>query len=136
MDGKLKKNLSYQSIYQLLTVITPLIVTPYISRILGPDNIGIYSYTYSIAYYFVMFALMGVANYGNRTISANNTTRENRSRVFWEIYSFQFIMSIVMTIAYLFYIIWFCRYEKVISIIQMIYVMTSDYRYFLDYLWS
>ena len=125
MDGKLKKNLSYQSIYQLLTVITPLIVTPYISRILGPDNIGIYSYTYSIAYYFVMFALMGVANYGNRTISANNTTRENRSRVFWEIYSFQFIMSIVMTIAYLFYIIWFCRYEKVISIIQMIYVMTS-----------
>ena len=77
MEGKLKKNLSYQTLYQLLTIITPLIVTPYISRILGSNNIGIYSYTYSIAYYFVMFALMGVMNYGNRTVSANNTTREN-----------------------------------------------------------
>lgn len=125
MEGKLKKNLSYQTLYQLLTVITPLIVTPYISRILGSDNIGIYSYTYSIAYYFVMFALLGVANYGNRTISANNTTRENRSKVFWEIYTFQFIMSIVMTIAYLVYIILFCSYEKTISTIQIIYVLSA-----------
>ncbi len=125
MDGKLKKNLSYQTLYQALTIVTPLIVTPYISRILGSDNIGIYSYTYSIAYYFVMFALLGVVNYGNRTISANNTTIRNRSRVFWEIYSFQFIMSIAMAIAYLLYIVLFCRYEKVISTIQIIYVMTA-----------
>lgn len=125
MEGKLKKNLSYQTLYQLLTIITPLIVTPYISRILGSNNIGIYSYTYSIAYYFVMFALMGVMNYGNRTVSANNTTRENRSRVFWEIYSFQFMMAIIMTIGYLIYVLLFCHYQKAISLIQVVYVMST-----------
>lgn len=125
MERKLKKNLSYQTLYQLLTVVTPLIVTPYVSRILGSNNIGIYSYTYSIAYYFVMFSFLGVANYGNRTMSINNTSCENRSKTFWEIYSFQLFMTIIMTLIYLLYVIFCCDSEKIISLIQIIYVSTS-----------
>ena len=121
MERKLKKNLSYQTLYQLLTVVTPLIVTPYVSRILGSNNIGIYSYTYSIAYYFVMFSFLGVANYGNRTMSINNTSCENRSKTFWEIYSFQLFMTIIMTLIYLLYVIFCCDSEKIISLIQIIY---------------
>ena len=42
------KNFIYNVIYQVFTFIIPLVSTPYISRILGLKNIGIYSYTYLI----------------------------------------------------------------------------------------
>lgn len=125
MEGNLKRNLSYQTIYQALTVITPLIVTPYISRVLGSTNIGVYSYTYSIAYYFVMFAMLGVTNYGNRTIASVNNSKEIRSRTFWEIYCFQALMAIFMTLIYAIYVLFICNHEKTVSMLQIIYVLTA-----------
>ena len=64
----LKKNLTYQTIYQVLVTITPLITSPYLSRKLGAAGLGIYSYTQSIVNYFVLFAMLGFINYGTRTI--------------------------------------------------------------------
>ena len=61
----IKKNLIYQSAYQLLMVISPLITSPYIARTLGNEMYGVYSYYYSIAYYFGIFAILGLSNYGN-----------------------------------------------------------------------
>ena len=43
-DG-IKKNYIYNLTYQILNLILPLVTTPYISKVLGPGNIGIYSYT-------------------------------------------------------------------------------------------
>lgn len=125
MEAGLKKNLSYQTIYQLLTIATPLIVTPYVSRTLGSANIGIYSYTNSIAYYFVMFALLGVANYGSRTIASLSASLDKRSRAFFEIYGFQFIMGLLMTSIYIVYLLFICKYEIQISSIQILYVLTG-----------
>lgn len=124
LERDLKRNISYQTMYQLLSVIAPLVVTPYISRLLGSENIGTYSYTYSIAYYFVMFAILGVTNYGNRTIASVNKSREERSRVFWEIYVFQMIMSILMLGLYIVYLLLFCKKNHFIAILQILYVLT------------
>ena len=44
----IKKNYILNTAYQVLTLITPLITAPYISRILGPERVGIYSYTASV----------------------------------------------------------------------------------------
>lgn len=54
MVTKLKKNLFYNIAYQLLNIALPLITVPYISRTLGVESNGIYSYTYSIANYFMI----------------------------------------------------------------------------------
>ena len=53
-----KKNFIYRTLYEILTVITPFITTPYVSRVLGADGIGIYSYTASIMAYFTLFAAL------------------------------------------------------------------------------
>ena len=50
----IKKNFIYNAMYQILLIILPLITVPYVSRILGVKGIGIYSYTYSIVYYFMV----------------------------------------------------------------------------------
>ena len=55
---KVNKNFMYNMVYQILLYIIPFIVTPYISRVLGAENIGIYSYTYSIVTYFMLLTLL------------------------------------------------------------------------------
>ena len=62
----IKKNYIYNTIYQVLSLITPLITAPYISRVLGSSGVGIYSYTNSIVTYFTLFAALGTASYGQR----------------------------------------------------------------------
>ena len=63
-EKSVKKNYFYNLIYQLLTLILPLITTPYISRVLGAEKIGIYSYTTSVVTYFILFGSLGVSMYG------------------------------------------------------------------------
>ena len=67
----IKRNLILNTAYQILTMITPFITAPYVSRVLGVDGVGIYSYTGSIQYYFTMLAALGTASYGTREIARN-----------------------------------------------------------------
>lgn len=106
MSTTLKSNILYSYIYQLLLIILPLITAPYISRILGPDGIGEYAYYYSITQYFLLFVMMGIVNYGSREISLSmsnniNDTKKTTS----EIYLIQFLLLIIISIIYLFFII-------------------------------
>ena len=84
--GQLKKNYIYNMIYQILTLLLPLITVPYVSRILSTDGIGVYSYTYSIVYYFLLIALLGINNYGNRSIAKVRNNKKELSKVFFSIY--------------------------------------------------
>mgnify|MGYP000110986581 CR=1 FL=1 len=69
MQKSIKKNYLFNTAYQILTLITPLITTPYVSRILGADGIGTYSFADSVTSYFVLAATMGISIYGQREIS-------------------------------------------------------------------
>ena len=78
-------NFLYNSVYQILLIILPLITTPYISRVLEADGVGTYSYTYSISYCLALVGMLGVNNYGNRTVAALQNDRKKRSTAFWNI---------------------------------------------------
>ncbi len=80
-----RKNYIYNLIYQVMTLITPFITTPYISRVLGADGTGIQSYTNSIVQYFAILAALGTASYGQREIARHRDEMKDRSRLFWEI---------------------------------------------------
>lgn len=82
--------------YNVLALIIPLITTPYISRVMGAENIGIYSYAYSIASYFGLFILLGLKNYGNRTIAGVRDDRQKLSQTFCSIYAMQLIMGAIV----------------------------------------
>lgn len=122
--GEVKKNFLYNIIYQILILIIPLITIPYVSRTLGSSGIGTYSYTYSIAYYFMMFAMLGLNNYGNRSIAKVRDDNIKLSKTFKEIYYMQIITSISMIILYFIYLIVFDVDYKNIAILQSIYVIS------------
>jgi O-antigen/teichoic acid export membrane protein len=66
-------------------IIVPLVVTPYISRVLLPEGVGKYSFSFSIITYFTIFGALGFGFYAQREIAKHQNDIEAQSRVFWEI---------------------------------------------------
>lgn len=101
--NKIKSNIIYNLSYQILILILPLITAPYLSRVLGVDGVGTYSYVFSVAYYFHIAITLGLANYGNRAIAKVKDNHEMVSKTFWSIYFMQVSIGIVATVIYVFY---------------------------------
>ena len=95
------KNYIYNLVYQILVIILPLITVPYISRVVGAEGIGIYSYTISITLYFITFGSLGIALYGQREIAFNQDDKKKYSKIFYEINILRFItLSISLLLFY------------------------------------
>lgn len=102
---KIGKNFFYQSLFQVVKIIIPIITIPIVSQALGPEGIGIQNYTNSIAQYFVLFAGLGVTIYGNREVAiAWNKERDQVSVVFWEIFLYKTIISLLALLLYLLFV--------------------------------
>lgn len=119
----LKKNFIYSISYQILLIVLPLITTPYISRVLGADGIGKYSYTQSVAAYFVLMAMLGISQHGNRCISQCADDINKRSLFFWNIYCIQFVTHLFILLIYVIYVRIFS--SNILSWLQLIYILSS-----------
>lgn len=102
MLKSIKKNYIYNLFYQSLLVLAPLITTPYISRVLGADGVGTASFVESIASYFTLFATLGTITFGQREISYTRDDKYKSSIVFYNVFVFKFIVSIIVLLTYLF----------------------------------
>lgn len=118
------RNFLYNIIYQLLTFIIPLITVPYISRTLGVENVGIYSYTYSIVYLFMLVGMLGINNYGNRSIAANREDVISLSKTFFSIYFLQMLVNLIVIVLYAIYIVFICTEYWTISLIQGLFLLS------------
>lgn len=120
-----KKNFIYNIIYQVLALIIPLLTAPYLARVIGAKGVGTYSYTYSIVHYFMLLTMLGVNNYGNRTIAKVRDDNEKLSKNFWSIYSLQLIMGILMLLTYLSYVLLFDNKFRIIALMQSLFVISA-----------
>lgn len=121
--GSVKKNLGYQTVYQILATCLPLITSPYLSRVLGAEQLGIYSFTNSVVLYFTLFAMLGTVNYGTRSIAATKDDTEACAKTFWSIYTLQSTISIVSVCIYIIYLMLFCKEDRLIALIQMFQIV-------------
>ena len=114
--SKIAKNYMYNLLYQVLLLVTPLITTPYISRVLGATNVGIYGFVSSIVAYFVLFGTAGTSLYGQREIAYYQDDPEKRTKIFREIFLIRmFLISIALAV----YVFAFCIDSKYILIYRL-----------------
>ena len=130
MQSKFIKNYLYNTIYQVLVVIVPLITAPYISRVLGAENVGIFSYTSSIVSYFSIFAVLGTNMYGIRETAYHQHDRRGISVIFGEVQCLKLILTAAVLPCYLLYLS-LCHEYNEISIIHGIVLLYS----FFDISW-
>lgn len=123
MYKTLTKNITYKILHQIILFIFPLILTPYISRVLGVKSLGIYAFYYSISIYFSYLAMLGINIYGNRAIAQVKENDKTLKKVFTNIYVLQFIASLISLLLYLIFIL--ISKNKIISIIMIMNILTS-----------
>lgn len=128
----LSSNIIYNIVYQLLIVIVPLVTAPYLSRKLGAEVIGTYSYVSSISTYFTLFAMLGISTYGNRLIARNRDDIDNLSCCFWSLYLIQFLTFLCATTIYILCVLTVFEAEKKgIYLTQIIVILAG----LLDVTW-
>ena len=109
----LKKNYIYRVIYDIFALVTPFITTPYVSRVLGADGVGTYSYVYSIVSFFMIFAALGTVTYGTREIAQHRDDKQKASKLFWEIETMTILTSTICLVVFV-----------------IMALFTSDYKYY------
>lgn len=118
-------NLFYNMIYQVLVLVLPLVTAPYVSRVIGAAGVGTYSYYHSIALYFVYFAMLGLTNYGNRSVAKVRDDRSVLSRTFTSIYALQLTTSIIVVAAYIVFALFVTKTNKAIALILLLHVLSG-----------
>ena len=109
----LKRNFVYNASFQFLLMVVPLITTPYISRVLGAENIGIQSYTNSIISYFVLFATCGLNMYGQREIAYHSESIYEKSRIFWEVSLNKLVFTVLSLLMYVYFVYQVTDYKEI-----------------------
>ena len=101
MNKKTIKNYIYNLIQQVLLVVSPLITIPFLSRSLGAEGIGAYSYAFALTNYFTLVATLGCDVYGRREISYVKNSLIDRSKKFWSIQIIKTICTLLVSIFYI-----------------------------------
>lgn len=99
--NKLKFNFIYATAYKMLELLLPLITSPLLSRRLGAEALGAYTYTYSIVSLFVMYAELGSYRYGMREIAKVQNELNARNRVYSDIFWTHAANALVALVLYL-----------------------------------
>lgn len=124
MKNKVFKNYLYNLSYQILLMILPVITTPYVSRVLSPENIGNFNYTYSIIAVVIIVAQLGTNMYGQREIAYVQDNIEKRSKVFWEIFIIRIITSLIILPVYIILSLVLKKYTE-LMLWMIIYILAN-----------
>lgn len=121
----LKKNLFFQIFYQVVMLVVPLVLAPYLTRTLGSVALGTYTYVHSIAYYFVLFAMLGIAKYGQRVIAQNADNIIDLRKAFWGLLKLHMFFSLLAIVAYFAFISLFVQENHTIYYIDGLFVASA-----------
>ena len=100
MDKKLKNNIIYQILYQLVVLVIPFILNPYLVRTLGVSNVGKYAIIYTFVNYFTLISNLGVEHYGNRLIAVSKLDKNRLNKSFSEIFRIRICITLIAIISY------------------------------------
>lgn len=117
--ASIKKNFIYSGILTSANYIFPLIVYPYVSRVLGVTRIGACNFVDSIVQYFILLSMFGITSIGVREIAKakNDKDRLNQvyNSIFWTNALFT-IISVVLLIVVIFSVQDLYEYRKLLYV--------------------
>ena len=127
----IKYNFILNNLRQILNFLVPILVFPYVSRILGPENLGKVEFANSITSYFVLFTALGIPTYGIREIARVRDDTFLRSKTVLEL---TVILGITVVLGYISYFatIYFVpklRTDYLLFLIVAPTIFLSDFSY-------
>ena len=94
-EGRIVRNYLYNFLYQFVVLVTPIITAPYLARVLGSEQLGIYSYVFSFSTVITTISLLGIYSYGNRQMAYLRDERRIMSKEFCEIMGLRYMLALL-----------------------------------------
>ena len=101
MIEKVRINFLFNVTIGIINTIISIFVTAYIARVIGANNIGLYTYLVSIVSYFILFGAIGTHKYASREIAYCRDNKEEMSRVFIEVVILHTVMCSIALLVFL-----------------------------------
>lgn len=95
------KNTIYKSMLSMVNIVVPLVIGPYIMRLLDIDLYGLYNRVFADFQMFLAFASFGVYTLGVREISKIRNDKEKVSKLFTNLFVISFLSNILVLLIYL-----------------------------------
>ena len=95
------KNTIYKSMLSMVNIVVPLVIGPYIMRLLDVDLYGLYNRVFADFQMFLAFASFGVYTLGVREISKIRNNKEKVSKLFTNLFVISFLSNILVLLIYL-----------------------------------
>lgn len=100
-ENSVKKNYLYNLFYQILCIIIPFITTPYISRVLGTENTGVYSFVNANMSYFFLIGINGLTTYAQLEVAKRRDDEDELKQFFLEIFIAKLITMSISILVYM-----------------------------------
>lgn len=99
--ASVKKNFFYSALLTGANYIFPLIVFPYVSRVLGVTNLGACNFVDSIVQYFIIFSMLGIDVVGIREIAKAKGEKDKLNQCFSSLFSINTALTSIALVVYL-----------------------------------
>ena len=103
MKKSLFKNTIYKSMLSFVNIVVPLLIGPYIVKLLDVELYGIYNTVFAEFQVFLVFASFGLYTYGVREISKIRDDKEKVSKLFSNLFVISIISNLLVCIIYFIY---------------------------------
>lgn len=104
MDGENKrvvKNAAWMAVFQAANYVIPILLIPYVSRILGVDSFGKVTYMQTIAQYATIFINFGFEYTSTRAIAVNRDNPDKLRSIFWGTIYAKLLLTVVSLLVFL-----------------------------------
>lgn len=120
------KNTIYKSMLSMVNIVVPLVIGPYIMRLLDVDLYGLYNRVFANFQMFLAFASFGVYTLGVREISKIRNDKEKVSKLFTNLFVISFLSNMLVLIIYLiFSLITSTGLAKVLYLVMSIQIIAN-----------
>lgn len=98
--ASVKKNFLFNVLLVISNIFFPVLVFPYIARILGPDGVGDAQFALQFSKYFVIVASLGIPIYGMREVAKVKNQKLKLNKLVSELLILNVITSVISTLVY------------------------------------
>lgn len=106
---------------QIINMIIPFLTIPYISRVLIPEDLGLYQYTQNVVTYFSLTAELGFQFYGQKLI-VGSRNKEEEEIIFFKILKLKLIFGFAILGVYITMVMLYFN-QKLIYIFQSMQIL-------------
>lgn len=124
-EKKISTNIFYNIINQVVTFVTPLVLSPYVSRVLSAELVGDYSFALANSSYFVLIEALGLSLYGMLKVSSTRNDKKEISALFKEIMVAKTILMGICIVFYLSLFVFIDGSNQTLNLIMILNIIST-----------